>query len=681
MATLYAKSAGGNWSSAKTWSNVSSSGTDNSGPPTAATNVVLQSGSGNITIDAASVCRSLDANAYTRTVTHNAFKLSVGDGTAGVSNIALRLGASLTYASTTGSIIAFVSTSATQQTITTNGKTLADVNFENSGSWILSDALTIGSSNTLTITQGTFATGNFSMTLGAFSTSTTGTRNISLGSSAISISGLSFGVSSSTNLTWNAGTSSLTFTNVSGSTVTLTTSDQTFYDITSSNLSNLVTVGNLSCRNFTKSNPYTLSLGGTLTSTGTLSLNGTGTGASRILVTTDTYGTNRTITAASVTASYIDIWDITGAGAASWDLSAVTGGSGDCGRNSGITFTTPSTQTWSGTSGGSWSANAWTSRIPLPQDTVAFGTFTAGQTITINVPRIPGISFSGATNSPTVSTTYNGRVFCFGSLNLTGCTPSQLTLAFASASPSSITTNGNTINATILVVVPGTTFSLADNFASSNFLQHVAGTFSTANFSFSSTSFISTGTLTRTINFGSSTVTLSSSASNLFVLASSGLTFNSGTSNLTLNNTATSVCTFNGAGQTFNNVTISGDNINVYGSNTFTSLTINSAGALTGTVFEAGSTQTVSAFSTNGSSGNLVKLLSTSSGSAFSLAKTVPIITEDYMSVKDSTAIGSNWYAGGHSTDVSGNSGWIFRDPIPTREVIVNQSINRASRF
>jgi len=36
----------------------------------------------------------------------------------------------------------------------------------------------------------------------------------------------------------------------------------------------------------------------------------------------------------------------------------------------------------------------------------------------------------------------------------------------------------------------------------------------------------------------------------------------------------------------------------------------------------------------------------------------------DYMSIKDSTATGgAAWYAGANSTNVSGNTGWIFSAP------------------
>ena len=72
---------------------------------------------------------------------------------------------------------------------------------------------------------------------------------------------------------------------------------------------------------------------------------------------------------------------------------------------------------------------------------------------------------------------------------------------------------------------------------------------------------------------------------------------------------------------------------------------------------EAGTTQTVSGFTTNGSSGNLAILVSDSAGSKATLSKASGIVSVDYMSLKDSEALGgASWYAGANSTNVSGNT-------------------------
>src|SRR5436190_12126827 len=109
MATLYAKAAGGNWSSANSWSNVSSAGSDNSGPPTSTTDVILDSGSGNTTIDANITVKTVDCTGYTGTLTH----------TSGVNNSPINLNIA-------GNLFKFVA----GMTYTTESGDRARINFQ-----------------------------------------------------------------------------------------------------------------------------------------------------------------------------------------------------------------------------------------------------------------------------------------------------------------------------------------------------------------------------------------------------------------------------------------------------------------------------------------------------------------------------------------------------------------------
>src|SRR3990167_4484646 len=221
METLYCKSGGGNWSASTTWSNVSSSGTDNSGPPTAADDVIFDMFSGNCTIDAAAVCRSLDCQGgmgnYPGTLTHNSgITLSIGDGTAGTGSRALRLFSSMTYTlgSATTSEIKFVSTSATQQTILTAGKTLGNTTFNatSNGSWLFSDAFSCGAA-TLTHTKGSLDTNGQAVTCGQFSSSNSNVRSLTLGTSTLTLSG-SWSLAIVTNLTLSAASSTIIQTEI-----------------------------------------------------------------------------------------------------------------------------------------------------------------------------------------------------------------------------------------------------------------------------------------------------------------------------------------------------------------------------------------------------------------------------------------------------------------------------------
>ncbi len=225
MATLYAKTAGGLWSSANTWSNVSAGGVDNSGPPTAADNVIFEALSGNVTIDtSAAVCRSLDCTSgtgtYAGTLTHTVgIILTIGDGTAGAGNVALKLTAGMTYTlGGANSTITFSSTSATQQTITTAGKTIGNTSFAGVGSsYLLSDAFTSNAASLMSLGNGTLNTNGQTVSLGSFTASGSSARTLTMGASAITVSGTGSAIwtaVTSTNLTVTANTATVTLTGV-----------------------------------------------------------------------------------------------------------------------------------------------------------------------------------------------------------------------------------------------------------------------------------------------------------------------------------------------------------------------------------------------------------------------------------------------------------------------------------
>ena len=126
------------------------------------------------------------------------------------------------------------------------------------------------------------------------------------------------------------------------------------------------------------------------------------------------YGTTRTITFGALatvgTSQYVDLMDIAISGIL-WDASAITGNSGDCGGNSGITFTTATTCFWV-SDNGSWSTAAmWkttsggavTNRVPLPQDSCVFdaNSFSGNtKTVIIDMPRAgKSINLSGVTKT------------------------------------------------------------------------------------------------------------------------------------------------------------------------------------------------------------------------------------------------------------------------------------------
>lgn len=163
-----------------------------------------------------------------------------------------------------------------------------------------------------------------------------------------------------------------------------------------------------------------------------------------------------------------------------------------------------------------------------------------------------------------------------------------------------------------------------------------------------------------TLNITDSTITVSGSENNSWDLSNVDATLIS--TNSTIN--ITSGATFKGGGKTYNVVTFSGNAATITGNNTFVTLNVNTAGLATGLKFTIDSIQTITNFTTNGSVGNLAKILSTSASSHFHLTTGSAQISVDYMSIKDSVADQANtWYAGANSVNVSGNSGWVFTAP------------------
>lgn len=117
---------------------------------------------------------------------------------------------------------------------------------------------------------------------------------------------------------------------------------------------------------------------------------------------------------------------------------------------------------------------------------------------------------------------------------------------------------------------------------------------------------------------------------------------------------------FNGNGQSYGTVVMESRKGEFKGSNTIGTLEMKTAG-LEATKFEEGTTQTVTTFTANGKAGSLVKMESTVVAKKWKLSKAATTVSLDYLELKDSGVnVTPNWYAGTHSTNVSGNEGWKF---------------------
>ena len=203
---------------------------------------------------------------------------------------------------------------------------------------------------------------------------------------------------------------------------------------------------------------------------------------------------------------------------------------------------------------------------------------------------------------------------------------------------------GKTIQAKIRFNGIGGAWQLQDalTLGTTNALEFYAGTFTTNNFTVTCGKFGNVGTATnRTINLGSSTINCLGYSTTLASFqiddGTSAITVNAGTSTIYMNETYTGASTqdFYGGNKTYYNLIYSGtETSTIFGSNTFNSIS-NTVQPLT-LSFEAGSTQSSNRFDISGTTGNVVTLNSTLSGTQATLNITNGNrMSQDYVSLED----------------------------------------------
>jgi hypothetical protein len=697
MAVMYAKTAGGNWSAAGTWSATGAGGVDNAGPPAATTDVIFELLSGNVVIDAASSARSIDMTSgtgnYAGVLNHDAgFILTIGDGTSGAGNVAIKFVAgTYTKDNTQTSATTFASTNGTAQTITLAGNTLGNTIFNGAGgSWQFADAFALGTNGGLTLTAGTLNTNAQTMSTYAFTTSGSTTRALNITNTTWTTLGGNIQFALLTNLTFTYTGSTIIFAGSSGN-HTLAGLTFNIFNVTGGGTNTFTSTSTTTATTMTVTAPATkvgtIAMAGNFTITGTLTINGNSV-TNRELVQSSVRGTAITISAGTIVTKWTDWQDITSAGAANWDLTAqATDSSGDCGGNTGITFTTAANQTSTGTASFSWSTHGWTTRVPLPQDDVFISNaFTSARVVTMDMPRAgKTIDWSATTWSGTAPTwTKSTASSIFGSVIMitNGLNSGTSTITFEGRGAFTITSAGQTWTNPFTFNSPasgGGSIKFLDAFSNNNVaLSHLNGTLDFNNFSVSVGSYSNSGTNTRVLTLGNATTTITSAGGGGFSGTGAGYTVTTTTGTVKFTDTtAGSRARFAGAGKTYGNLWFArgagtGDN-EISGSNTFTDLKD------TGTVahnlyFTTATTTTVTTFTVTGSSGNVITI-NTSNGSGTPATTTHALvkagggtISSDWLNIQHSVATpATTWYAGANSVNnqavATAGSGWIFTVP------------------
>lgn len=681
---------GGNW--------------DTGSAPTSSDDVVLTTANA-CTLAASTSIRSLNASTYTGTFTHNAsVTLSIGDGTAGAGNVALAFNttANMTYTlgNATSSAISFVSTSTTVQTVSFNGHNTGNVSFggASNGSWQLTSTWgtsSVSASQITTLVRTTLDVNGQTVYWGKFY-SVNNTRTITLGASTINLynTGDAWEVRDGTQ-TITANTATIIFNgngsdfnqyppNTFGGELRFVGSGTQSIQHTGGTYANITRTGTaaktdiLEFRNNSGASA-TNTITGTFTVTGNSAVN-------RVLVMSGDLGTARTITntGATMTWSNVDFRDIS-LGTA-YDASAITGGSGNCGGNTNITFTTADDwyfnrdgantsnfsdyNYWYDATDGGGTQMAST-RAPLPQDTMHFdaNSFTGTSTITANMLRYGNVDWTGSTQTTTWSGFVAGGQF-YGSLDLTDLNTFNsgvgTGLGFIGARGShSVDMAGLSFSDTTSFAAFGATYTCTGDFrATGNNFNFTNGTLDANDYNIYFNTFEGSGTAVRAIIMGSGTWYLNNTATwtTWNTATITNLTVTPETSTINFGGTSgTGNQTFSGGGKTFYNFTVptgSSGYVRIVGSNTFNTFTITAPKTVQ---FTAGTTQTVNSLVATGTGANHIALLSTVTDTIATISDANGGTNEnDYLDVNDIVATQANtFYYGANGSADAQSTNWL----------------------
>ena len=674
-----------------------SGGAGGSAVPTSSDDVYIDSGSGavTVTVAATAVCLSLKfvsgAGSFAGTFAGSSALSFSGDFVAS---------ASMTW-TYTGTLTA---NSTTAQTVTSNGKALdCSITFNGvAGSWALQDALTTGSTRTVTLTNGSLNLNGFNLTTGLFSSSNTNVRSITSGAGQFYCT---FAASSGTSSPFNADvTTNLTFAdrptiNVTGNgsgtairRISLVVGQTEALAPDVNVTAGTDTVGAAVTTNMPMRNLNFTGFSGVLTGTirvvyGNLTLSPTMTAAATANTTnfTATSGT-QVITSNGVTLDFPIVVNAVGATVRLADALTLgstrtftlTNGSLDL---NGFNLTTGLFSSsnanvrsissgagqfyLTGTSGSVWLTTNATNLTLVDTPTINFAAAISSGTVTfsgssalaainINVSAgsgtaiwdtssscvIGNLSFTGFSGSMSNKERYVGGNITF-SPTMTCASGASTLYSNGVSGTQVITSNGLTLDFPIRKLNAGATLQLADalTMAASRALTLTAGTFDANNKNVTTGNFTAgAGATTRVTSMGTGTWTILDAGATAWSTPAAA-SHTVTPSTSTVLMTAATAKTFAGGGRTFWNLSNGGAGaLTITGANTFNDLQ-NTVTPATFTL-PASTTTTVSALSLQGTSGNLVTLDSSTPATRATLSKASGTVDVSYLSIKDSAATG-----------------------------------------
>lgn len=261
-------------------------------------NFTINNASAGLTLETGSVLRSLTFSGTNVWSPANPSVYTFYGNLTLVSGLTLTLPSSLTFN--------FIATSGTQ-TITSAGKTLADITQNGAGGTVsLADALLIRAASTYTLTNGTLNANNQNFTAGRFSSNNSNVRTLTMGSGTWTLSGTGtvWDLGTPTNLTFNKDTANIVLSDTSTTARTFQGGGLTYNNLTIGGATGISTL-NLSQTNTfatlgsTKTVEYTINLlNNTTVNTWAASgsannfLNITGSSGTRTLTVTNPFSVN-----------------------------------------------------------------------------------------------------------------------------------------------------------------------------------------------------------------------------------------------------------------------------------------------------------------------------------------------------------------------------------------------------
>lgn len=310
------------------------------------------------------------------------------------------------------------------------------------------------------------------------------------------------------------------------------------------------------------------------------------------------------------------------------------------------------TATWDATAGTKWattSGGAGGSTVPTSADDVFFDANSGTGTVTISTTAsvsCNALNFTGFTGTIALNTTW--AVIFYGNLTLS----SGMTITNgngnwtydATSGTATLTSNGKTLTGNLTCSGIGGTLSLADALTVSNTLTISYSSFLSNGYSITCGSILNSNSWTRTINFSSSTITVTGVglSSNAVNFSGTSVTY---TATGTISLTSASARNFVGGGYSLPSLTVNQGGagaLTFTGSSTYYDITNSySATGATTIKFTSGTTTTLTQFTATGASGKVLTLGASTTSQA---------------TLKKS----STWYMGANSTDGGNNTGLTF---------------------